>query len=502
MAFDVEYDVVVVGGGGSGKSAAYTVATESDLSVCVLEKLAEPMGSSQYAEGTGASESIEQAERKVPDYPGAARGIGLPEGAHFPTHEEHYQRYIDYSHHRANPDVIRSWVWNSQETIEIYRSIGAEYTDVTIYAFDQPLELYTFHRPEGLGAHCQELLWRACENAGVDFFMNTPAKELIIEGDAIVGVVCTDADGNEMKVGAKAVILAGGGFGNNMDKVRKYSWMPWMADNNFQSVPTQNTGEGLDMALQAGGGVRNLGTLMIIGCPDGKTLGSRINGAAYCPNLWVNAHGERRWNEAVGNSFADTGNSIAQTIEGYIWSIFDTDRKQMFVEKGADVGLGDFIPIYEPMPSLDAELQESIDSKDGCVIKADTIEGLAEGMGVDPAVLKATVDRYNEMVAAGKDSDFFKPEKFLHPVAKAPFYAIKERPSILVSDGGIYINGNFQVVDDYYVPVKGGNLYAVGNECSGLYGDTYNLDCPGTANGFAHTSGRLAARHAIKSIQG
>ena len=138
----------------------------------------------------------------------------------------------------------------------------------------------------------------------------------------------------------------------------------------------------------------------------------------------------------------------------------------MFVEKGADVGLGDFIPIYEPMPSLDAELQESIDSKDGCVIKADTIEGLAEGMGVDPAVLKATVDRYNEMVAAGKDSDFFKPEKFLHPVAKAPFYAIKERPSILVSDGGIRVNGDMQVTDKKYNPID--NLYAVGNEASGL----------------------------------
>jgi fumarate reductase flavoprotein subunit len=62
------------------------------------------------------------------------------------------------------------------------------------------------------------------------------------------------------------------------------------------------------------------------------------------------------------------------------------------------------------------------------------------------------------------------------------------------------VNGNMQVTDKDYKPIPG--LYAVGMEASGLYGDTYNLDCPGSANGFAHTSGRLAARHAIKTIKG
>ena len=90
--------------------------------------------------------------------------------------------------------------------------------------------------------------------------------------------------------------------------------------------------------------------------------------------------------------------------------------------------------------------------------------------------------------------------KFLRPVRKAPFYAINMAPSVLVSVGGIRVNGNLQVTDKQYKPIPG--LYAVGLEASGLYGDTYNLDVPGTANGFAHASGRVAARHVIKTLKG
>ena len=198
MDFDAEYDVVICGGGGSGKSAALTVGTESGLSVCLLEKMAATGGSSQYAEGTCASESSEQKTRPHPDYPGE-----LPAGAHFPTHEEHYQRYIDYSHHRANPDVVKAFVWNSGETIDIMKSLGVEFSDVTIYAFDQPLELYTFHRPVGLGAHVQELLLHACENAGVDIFVNTPAKNSSSRMGRSSRVLAIDADGNEMRVGCE-----------------------------------------------------------------------------------------------------------------------------------------------------------------------------------------------------------------------------------------------------------------------------------------------------------
>ena len=227
-----------------------------------------------------------------------------------------------------------------------------------------------------------------------------------------------------MKVGAKVVIIATGGFGNNLEKVAKYSWMPWVVNNNGW-IPMANTGEGLDMALQAGGVTRHIGALMMGNGTKGTMASSHVGAAGAQPGLWVNSKAKRFHSEE-----------------------------------------------------------------------------LAEQTGLPADQLKATVDRYNEFCANGYDEDFLKPAKFLRPVATPPFYATWQQPCIIVSQGGVYVNGDFQVCDDYYEPVSTGNLYCVGNDASGLFGDTYNLDCPGTAQGFAHTSGRLAARHAIKQLQG
>lgn len=491
ITFDVEYDLVVVGGGGSGKSAALTAA-QAGLNVALLEKKAETGGSSIYAEGTCAYESSEQKERKVPPVTGELNQ------KHYPTREDGFRRYIDYSHHRANPDVVRMFVDNSAETIDIMKSLGVVYTDVTIYAYNQPHEVNSFHRPDGLGERVQELLLRACVNAGVDIFTSTPAKQLLMEDGAVVGVLALDSKGNAMKIGAKAVILATGGFGNNRDLVKKYAWQHRNAYYTYQCVPTENTGDGLTMALEAGADTDNIGALMIIACARGKTLTSHTSGAGSQPILWVNKTGRRFCSEEVAMSFADTGNTLAKQPEGVVYAIFDAATVKHLMEEGSDIGLGDFIMYKQKLTRLQAELDQDV--AEGIAWKGDTIEELAKNIGLDPAVLANTVAEYNDACAKGHDPLFYKPAQYLRPVAKAPFYAVNMAPSVLVSCGGIRVNGNLQVTDKDYKPIPG--LYAVGMEASGLYGDTYNLDCPGTANGFAHTSGRVAARHAIKTIKG
>ena len=485
--FDAEYDLVVVGGGASGKSAALTAA-QAGLRVALLEKQAETGGTSVYAEGTAAFESSEQRLRGVPDH----------EGKHFPSKEEGFRRYTDYSHHRANPDVVRMQVENTAETIDIYKSLGIEYTDVTIYAYDQPNELYTFHRPEGLGARCQELLLRACINAGVDIFTATPAQKIVMRDGKVAGVLARDSDGNDMHIACKAVILASGGYGNNPDLVEKYTWFSRTAHAMYQCVPTQNTGDGLRMALEAGADTDNLGAVMIIPCARNKTLTSHVSGAGSQPVLWVNKTGCRFADEKVAMSFADAGNTIAKQPDATVYAIIDSATVQHLMEDGSDIGLGDFIPFHLKLTRLQAELDQDV--AEGLAWKGDTVEDLARAMGLDPVVLAGTVAEYNAACAQGVDSRFFKPARFLRPVSKGPIYAINMAASVLVSDGGIRVNGNLQVTDKAYRPIQG--LYAVGNEASGLYGDTYNLDVPGTANGFAHASGRVAARHAIQTIKG
>ncbi|MDR3361841.1 MAG: FAD-dependent oxidoreductase [Desulfovibrio sp.] len=486
--YDAEYDLIVVGGGGSGKSAALTAA-QSGLKVVILEKRAETGGSSIYAEGTTAFESSEQK----------ARGKPKDGKGHFPTKEEGFRRYTEYSHHRANHEVARMQVENTAETIDILKGLGIVYTDVTIYAYDQPLELYTFHRPDGLGERVQEVLLRACVNAGVDIFTSTPAEKLLTKDGTVCGVLARDEKGNTMSIGGGAVILASGGYGNNFDLVRKYSWQLKNCDTSklYKCVPTENTGDGLRMALEAGADTANLGALMIIAVARGKTLTSHISGAGSQPILWVNKTARRYASEEVAMSFADTGNTIAKQPDITSYSILDSASVKYFMEEGSIIGLGDFIEYKQKLTRLQAELDQDV--ADGLAWKGDTIAELAKNVGLDAATFEKTVAEYNAACDKGYDPLFFKPAKFLQAVKKPPFYAIEMTGSVLVSCGGIRVNGNLQVTDADYRPIPG--LYAVGMEASGLFGDTYNLDVPGTANGFAHASGRVAARHVIATLK-
>ena len=497
MSFDVEYDVVVVGSGASGKSAAYTIASESDLSVVLLEKAPETGGTSIYAEGQCAWNSSETRAREVPDFPGE-----LPEGAHFPTYSEFVNGYIQLSHYRANYDVVSAFAKNSGETIDILKNLGVVYAEVGYYSGAEPDELFVFHRPEGMSARCQEVLLRACENGGVDIFCNTPAKELILDdAGAVIGVVAEDADGEELRIGSKALILATGGFGNSDELVGKYSWMPQLAIHNLHCVASENIGEGLMMALKAGADTSNIGTLMVSGCPVGKTPGSHIYGGGIQPFLWVNSQGRRYCNEGVATSFSHMGNTIGQLNDCTSYTIMDQNAIKLLEEgSGSLISTGDFCPLGGNLERLSEEMDDSVAANDGAAFKGDTIEELAEAMGVDPQLFRTTVDRYNELCKLGVDEDFCKQPEFLIAITDGPFYAIRIAPDILVSCGGIRVNGDMQVTDSHYVPIPG--LYAVGMEASGLYGDCYSINCPGTANGFAHTSGRIAARHAIKVIEG
>lgn len=137
--------------------------------------------------------------------------------------------------------------------------------------------------------------------------------------------------------------------------------------------------------------------------------------------------------------------------------------------------------------------------EDGVAWKSDTIEGLAKQIGLDPAVLSDTVSEYNAACDAGDDPAYFKQARYLRPLKQAPFYAVSMAPGMMSSTGGIRVNGNMQVVNKDYEPIPG--LYAAGLDASGLYGDSYNMEVPGAANGFAYTSGRIAARHVISSMK-
>nr|BAL46928.1 DHD-to-equol conversion enzyme 1 [Slackia sp. NATTS] len=483
--FDVEYDLVVVGGGASGKSAAL-IAARAGKNVVVLEKMPETGGLSMYAEGTAAFESSVQKE------------LGIPRLSkyHFPTKKEGLEKLMGYSHQRANYEVARAFVENSAETIDIYRDLGVVYKTCDIAAEDDPNEVWTFHLPEGLGAHCQEVLLDAIQKLDVDIFTETPAKELIIEGGRVVGVVA-ESEGAPLRIGGKAVILATGGMGSNPDRIFKYSWFAPAAYNMNTLTPLQNVGDGLDLALSAGADPTVITTCPILAAGGrDMTMDSQVGGAGVNPGVWVNKTGHRFAAESVAENLGDIGTYYGKQPGGIVWSILSQADVDRLVSEGSEIAIGEFVVYHKPMDRLPIELDAHLES--GLVKKADTLEELADMMDVPQDVFVETMRSYNEACEKGYDDAFMKKPQYLRAVDKAPFYAIPLTTGTMGSAGGIKINGNMQVVDVDGNAIEG--LYAVGLDATGLYGDSYNMEIPGCANGFAHTSGRIAARHAIANM--
>lgn len=483
--FDVEYDLVVVGGGASGKSAAL-IAARAGKNVVVIEKMPETGGLSVFAEGTAAFESSVQKE------------LGTPRLSkyHFPTKQEGLGKIMGYSHQRANYEVARAFVENSAETIDIYRDLGVVYKTCDIAAEDDPNEVWTFHLPDGLGAHCQEVLLDAIQKLDVDIFTETPAKELIIEDGRVVGVVA-ESEGEPLRIGGKAVILATGGMGSSPDRIFKYSWFAPAAYNMNVLTPLQNVGDGLDLALSAGADPNTITTcpLLAAGGRD-MTMDSQVGGAGVNPGVWINKTGHRFAAESVAENLGDIGTYYGKQPGGIVWSILSQADVDRLVSEGSEIAIGEFVVYHKPMTGLLPELEAHLES--GLVKKADTFEELAEQMGVPTDAFVETMTAYNEACEKGVDEAFFKKPQYLRALAEPPFYGIPLATGTMGSAGGIKVNGNMQVITSDGDAIPG--LYAVGLDATGLYGDSYNMEIPGCANGFAHTSGRIAARHAIANM--
>ena len=144
---------------------------------------------------------------------------------------------------------------------------------------------------------------------------------------------------------------------------------------------------------------------------------------------------------------------------------------------------------WSPDNGIDEQIERYVER--GLCCKANTIEELAEQMGVPVDNMVETVRRYNEVVAKGEDIDYGKRRELLTPIANPPFYALKFGPALLNIHGGVIIDTKMRVLDSDRNPIPG--LFAVGNVSGGLYGVDYPLLLNGNSHGRAITWGKLAA---------
>lgn len=490
---EITTDIVVVGGGASGTAAALA-ASEKGAKVVVLEKGDNPGGAGRYmAEGLLAVESSQQKKAGVKQ-----------------TADEAFEILVNYTHYLNNGDLARTILKQSASTIDWMASYGAE-TKLMENTQKSHVNLpMTYHKYVNKNL-AFENMYKKFKEMGGTLYTNTSGKELIQDKDGnITGVIAEKADGTKLTVKAKKVILATGGYAGSAEMIKKH-----MNVSNYTTMAyANNTGDGLTMAQAVGADEFNVNTVAVhsalIPSKDTKIWQGTAGQLLNLPLMWVNREGKRYVDEGVVYDFALWGNSaVAQGGEYFV--VLDDATMKELSEKGSSL-TNSFEKTYMVGAGADstkssnkvAPLKDLYDSikntiAAGVAYQGNTIEELAKNMGVDPQNLKDTAVAYTNAVKSGKDDMFLKKAEYLkYGVSKGPFYAVKAAALVEDSIGGIRVNSSLQVLKDDFKPVN--NLYAVGCDAGGLYGDSYPT-FEGLTLSFAFNSGRLAGYKAAESIK-
>jgi fumarate reductase flavoprotein subunit len=474
-----ETDVAVIGSGVSGLTAAVTAA-EGGARVVVFEKQRSLGGTSNFFNGMFAVESEMQRARYI-TY----------------SRDEAFKRLMEYSHWRANPRLVRAFVDESGPTISWLIEKGVDFVDATINMPDSPR---TYHVVRGMGEAVVKALATAAREKGVEIRPGAPVKKILKEADRIAGAMVEEG-GEETQVAAKAVVIASGGYLNNKEWIKKYTGFD--LDVNLAVLGNvDKMGDGIRMAWEVGAAEDGMGLVEIFRVgplsPDHPRK-SQIEFAAAQPDLWVNPGGERFCDEGIAFYDSAMGNANARYREGYTWSIFDDGVIERLMREGVDKGIAWVNPPGTKALHVREELEAAFARGTKDVFGGDSVEALAERIGIDPAVLRATVDEYNGYCEKGHDDLFAKNPKYLRALIGPRFYAAKARTVSLGTMGGIKINHKTEVIDKKGKVIPG--LYAVGFDAAGMWGDSYSIkDSSGASASFAINSGRIAGKNALKFI--
>jgi fumarate reductase flavoprotein subunit len=479
---NLQADVVVIGGGGAGMAAAVTAAG-SGASVIVLEKLASTGGSSAMAVGPFAADSPAQKRQGI-----------------LADKDILFKRAMDWSHWKINPRIVRAFIDRSGDTISWLEAKGLRFTLVPHSPTDNPM---TWHIPKGYGREIMKILAGDCEKLGVKVLKRTPAKQIRTDAGGNVTGVTAENNGTDITIETRSVIIASGGYGGNKELLKKY------CPEYMESVPCRglpNQGDGLTMATEIGAAAEGLG-IFLWGGPYGRILSGAVSPLIPISRepylLWVNKKGRRYIDESViMNSIYVTGNAVLLQPGKISYSIFDAGMIKLLQQQGMIYGpwgmvLGDD---FTNMPPENWEKNLDVYIESGRMKISGSWGEIADWIGVDMAVLKSTVDEYNDVCDRGYDPVFAKDRKYLVPLRTPPYYAVECHMGMMNTIGGIKINEHMEVMDKQDNAIPG--LYAAGVDTGGWVTDTYCSILPGSAFGFALNSGRIAGERAADYVLG
>jgi fumarate reductase flavoprotein subunit len=463
IAEKISVDIVIIGAGVSGITAALSAA-EAGVKSIVIEK------HSTYNCRGGDNAAIDSRLHKK-------LGIKIDK-------DQIILELMKYCGNKIDQRLLRLWADNSGQIMDWMMSkTEAAGIETTIKQWPYPAsfnddneyykEFPVCHEFTGGQAAVLKVLVNEATSKGVEIRYNTRAVQLVRRDNGRVeAVIAQDKAGHYQQYNAsKAVILCTGDYGHDREMMQKYC--PWAAESargmNLYSPPV-NTGDGHKMAMWIGGVMEPAPH-----APMNHTGGGPMGTDAF---LHVNTLGERYENEDV--PCQSLSNSLLRQPEKTFWQVYDSNWKNDIPKMG--IGLLKYGDPAAPGWSGKAECQ------------ADTIEELAEKMNVPVAAFTAAVARYNELAKMGIDLDFGKRADRLIALEHPPYYAGKAMIAFLIVVGGLNVNPKLQPLDANRKVIPG--LYLAGNTVGNRFANDYPSMCPGLSHGFAWTTGYLAGRNA------
>ena len=472
-AKDIEetVDVVVVGAGGAGMTAAIT-ATDAGKKVIVVESQPIAGGNSvrstggmnaaktpyqdknEFKEAAGVEKTLATAAEKFADNE-TITALAATVKSQWDAYQANPQGYFDSvelmeldtmigGKGKNNPELVKALAENSADAIEWLASIGAEVKNVGAFG---GASVKRIHRPvnadgkvTAVGAYIVPILEKNLQDRNVQFLFDTTANEIIMKDGKAVGIKGTGKDGHKVTINAKSVVIATGGFGANAEMVEKYKpELKGFATTNAEGAQ----GQGIDMATAVGAATVDMDQIQIHPTvhieEDGNahliTEGLRGDGA-----ILVNAEGKRFYDEVSTRDKVSA--AIIEQTDKSAWLIVD----QAMVDKSAVIA--GYI-------------------KSGYTVTGATYEELAKAMGVDEATFTSTMNTWNQAVEAKSDAEFGRTS-FANPLTTAPYYAIKITPAVHHTMGGIVINPKAEVLNEKGEAISG--LYAAGEVTGGVHG--------------------------------
>ncbi|WP_240411380.1 flavocytochrome c [Limosilactobacillus vaginalis] len=419
-----DYDVVIIGSGGTGLSAAIQ-ANELGMKVAVLEKEEELGGNTNRA-----SSGMNAAETNVQLHHGVIDNVA----------DFYHETYKDGG--RLNDkDMLGYFVYHTAPAIDWLADHDIKLDDITITG---GMSKKRTHRPASMapiGGFLVKSLLKVVAQEDIPVFNKTKVTELRRADDGRVNGVKVDADGITKIINAKAVILATGGFGASKEYIKRFR-------PDLESYKTTNqpgaTGDGLKLAENVGAELMQMNLVQVHPTvqqdnPHVYLIGEAVRGEGA---ILVNAEGKRFVNEL--NTRKIVSNAITALPEHSAYLILDQ-------------GIRDHVKAIE------------FYDKVGLVVHGETIEDLAKKINVDPSNLKQTVATWNQAVENHDDAEFGRTTGMDRGITNPGFFAIHIAPAIHYTMGGIHITPKTQVLDGNGDIIKG--LFAAGEVAGGLHGN-------------------------------